>query len=86
MWQYSIVEDVVSRRPSDVNLASRERAPATLRYWRSVGDCGPKSFKLGRRVLYRRADVERWIAAGSVRVEHAFEAPPPDMQSEATEK
>lgn len=36
--------------------------PATLRYWRSVGDCGPKSFKLGRRVLYRRADVEQWIA------------------------
>jgi len=26
------------------------------------------------------------VAAGSVRVEHAFEAPPPDMQSEATEK
>lgn len=36
--------------------------PATLRYWRSVGECGPKSFKLGRRVLYRRADVEQWIA------------------------
>jgi predicted DNA-binding transcriptional regulator AlpA len=36
--------------------------PATLRYWRSVGDCGPKSFKLGRRVLYSRADIEQWIA------------------------
>jgi len=36
--------------------------PATLRYWRSVGDSGPKSFKLGRRVLYHRADVEQWIA------------------------
>ncbi len=36
--------------------------PATLRYWRSLRDCGPKSFKLGRRVLYHRADVERWIA------------------------
>nr|WP_255525346.1 helix-turn-helix domain-containing protein [Mycolicibacterium sp. BK634] len=36
--------------------------PATLRYWRSVGGCGPRSFKLGRRVLYRRADVEQWIA------------------------
>jgi predicted DNA-binding transcriptional regulator AlpA len=35
--------------------------PATLRYWRSVGDCGLKSFKLGRRVLYHRADVEQWI-------------------------
>jgi predicted DNA-binding transcriptional regulator AlpA len=37
-------------------------SPATLRYWRSVGDGGPKSFKLGRRVLYHRADVEQWIA------------------------
>jgi predicted DNA-binding transcriptional regulator AlpA len=36
--------------------------PATLRYWRCLGDSGPKSFKLGRRVLYHRADVERWIA------------------------
>jgi hypothetical protein len=23
---------------------------------------GPKSFKLGWRVMYRRADVERWLA------------------------
>jgi len=36
--------------------------PATLRYWRSVGGCGPRSFKLGRRVFYGRADVEQWIA------------------------
>jgi hypothetical protein len=35
--------------------------PATLRYWRSVGAGGPDSFKLGRRVMYRRADVERWL-------------------------
>lgn len=35
--------------------------PGTLRYWRSVGD-GPPSFKIGRRVVYRRAEVERWIA------------------------
>lgn len=39
--------------------------PATLRYWRSVGTGGPKSFKLGRRVLYRRADVEKWIGEAS---------------------
>lgn len=34
---------------------------ATLRYWRHAG-IGPASFKLGRRVVYRRAEVERWIA------------------------
>lgn len=34
----------------------------TVRYWRHVGK-GPKSFKVGRRVLYAREDVETFIAA-----------------------
>ncbi|WP_261327669.1 helix-turn-helix transcriptional regulator [Modestobacter marinus] len=39
------------------------RAPvATLRYWRHLGT-GPISFRLGRRVLYRRADLRTWIDA-----------------------
>jgi excisionase family DNA binding protein len=43
-------------------LAELLRRPVeTVRYWRFVGR-GPASFKLGRRVLYDRADVERWIA------------------------
>lgn len=33
----------------------------TLRYWRHAND-GPPSFSLGRRVVYRREQVERWIA------------------------
>ena len=33
----------------------------TLRYWRHVGSGGPPSVKLGRRVLYRRIDVETWL-------------------------
>ena len=37
------------------------RAPvATLRYWRHLGE-GPAGFRLGRRVVYRREDVDRWI-------------------------
>ena len=37
------------------------RAPvATLRYWRHLGT-GPRSFRLGRRVLYRRDDQHAWI-------------------------
>ncbi len=35
---------------------------ATLRYWRHLGT-GPASFRLGRRVVYRSADVEAWIDA-----------------------
>ncbi len=37
------------------------RAPvATLRYWRHLGT-GPRSFRLGRRVLYRQDDLHDWI-------------------------
>ena len=35
---------------------------ATLRYWRHR-NTGPRSFRLGRRVLYRRDDLHAWIAA-----------------------
>lgn len=39
------------------------RAPvATLRYWRHR-NTGPRSFRLGRRVLYRRDDLRAWIDA-----------------------
>ena len=36
---------------------------ATLRYWRHLGTGGPKSARVGRRVMYREADVEAWIEA-----------------------
>lgn len=45
------------------NLTTQEVAeifrtsPETVRFWRHVGR-GPKSFKVGRRVLYAREDVE----------------------------
>jgi hypothetical protein len=35
----------------------------TLRYWRYARAGGPASFKLGRRVMYRRADVEKWLGS-----------------------
>lgn len=37
-------------------------SPETVRYWRHVGK-GPRSFKVGRRVLYRDADVRSWADA-----------------------
>ena len=43
-------------------VAAVLRAPvATLRYWRHLG-VGPDGFRLGRRVVYRREDVDRWVA------------------------
>ena len=48
------------------------RAPvATLRYWRHLGT-GPRSFRLGRRVLYRHDDLRSWIDA-----QHGQVAPGP---------
>lgn len=44
-------------------LSEETRIPVgTLRYWRHAGK-GPESFKLGRRVVYRRSAVDAWIAA-----------------------
>lgn len=49
------------------NLTTEELAellrttPESCRYWRHVKK-GPKSFKVGRRVLYAREDVEAFIA------------------------
>jgi excisionase family DNA binding protein len=37
-------------------------SPETVRYWRQRGT-GPKSFRLGRRVLYAVEDVETWLDA-----------------------
>jgi predicted DNA-binding transcriptional regulator AlpA len=34
---------------------------ATLRFYRHRGQGGPKSFRLGNRVVYKRTDVEAWI-------------------------
>lgn len=35
-------------------------SPESVRFWRHVGK-GPKSFKVGRRVLYAVEDVEAWL-------------------------
>ncbi len=35
-------------------------SPATLRWWRQTG-AGPKSFKIGRRVMYKLEDLDRFL-------------------------
>lgn len=43
--------------------AERLRTPAaTLRYWRHTGT-GPKSFRIGGRVVYKAVDVEAYLDA-----------------------
>lgn len=44
-------------------VAALTRKPvATIRWLKATGQ-GPKCGKLGRRVIYRRSDVEAWIAS-----------------------
>lgn len=35
--------------------------PATLRYWRHK-EQGPPCFSIGRRVVYRATEIDRWLA------------------------
>jgi len=42
-------------------LAEKWKRPlSTLRYWRHIG-YGPRSFKIGGRVVYKVADIEAWV-------------------------
>jgi predicted DNA-binding transcriptional regulator AlpA len=42
-------------------IAERTSRPlATHRYWRHLG-VGPKTFRLGRRVVAFESDVEKWL-------------------------
>lgn len=41
--------------------AAAARAPvSTVRYWRAQS-IGPIGFKVGKRVLYRKRDVQAWL-------------------------
>lgn len=52
--------------PDDVLLTINEAAEIlhsyldTLRYWRHLGT-GPRSFKIGRRIFYRRSEDYCWL-------------------------
>lgn len=53
--------DTQSAHLTTVEVANECRtAVETVRYWRHIG-YGPPSFKIGRRVLYRREDVDAWL-------------------------
>ncbi|MFI0932947.1 helix-turn-helix transcriptional regulator [Streptomyces sp. NPDC021019] len=45
------------------DVAARYRtAASTVRYWRHIG-YGPKGVKVGRRILYSQAEIERFELA-----------------------
>jgi predicted DNA-binding transcriptional regulator AlpA len=43
------------------DVAELTRSPvSTVRYWRYRGT-GPRSFRIGKRIVYRRIDVQTWL-------------------------
>ncbi|MDX1878211.1 helix-turn-helix domain-containing protein [Mycolicibacterium sp. 141076] len=51
--------------------------PATMRFWRSANQ-GPASFTLGQRgrVVYRRSEIERWLAEQEQATRRGGDNPP----------
>lgn len=45
--------------PQEVSARLRTK-PETLKYWRYIGT-GPRFARIGRRVVYRRSEVEAWL-------------------------
>lgn len=59
---WSEEELCVMKYLTTMEVAEALRTPIeTVRYWRHIGK-GPKSFKVGRRVLYAADDLEAFIA------------------------
>jgi len=57
-----IAMDISTELLTTDEVAVITRAPvATVRYWRHLGT-GPRSFRVGRRVVYRRSEVEQWLS------------------------
>ena len=58
------VDDTIPVVPHLLTLdeaAAHLRTPiGTLRYWRHLG-IGPRGFRVGRRVMFRREDLEQWL-------------------------
>ena len=60
MSQKKPVEPPVLLDTRDLAARLKTPSPATLERWRSNGQ-GPRFIKVGRQVMYRESDVERWL-------------------------
>ena len=57
-------------------------SPRTLERYRVTGE-GPKFLKVGRRVLYRRSDLDGWLEN---KVRHSTSDPGPERDEEAKKR
>jgi hypothetical protein len=60
-WRMEITMNTSDELLTTAEVALISRAPvSTVRYWRHLGT-GPRSFRLGRRVVYIGHEVEQWL-------------------------
>lgn len=59
IWE-NIVDDSQYVDAADLEQMTGTKE-STWRYWASIG-VGPKSFKIGKRRVWRRVTVEAWLA------------------------
>jgi predicted DNA-binding transcriptional regulator AlpA len=55
------MSEVRSKILTLLEVSERTRIPPNSLRWMRQNGTGPKSGKLGRRVVYRESDVEAWI-------------------------
>lgn len=61
-------------------------SPESVRYWRTMGT-GPKSIKVGKRILYDREEVERWAASkADADPAEEYRAPEPRNMASSAER
>jgi exodeoxyribonuclease V alpha subunit len=61
-WLVGHATTRIGPRGRQVQVPLEVLEAVTVRHWRHLGT-GPRSFRLGRRVLYRRDDLRAWIDA-----------------------
>ncbi len=63
--QTEVKETMMEKLMTTGDVAEATRSTIdTVRYWRSAG-IGPSGFRVGKKVLYREADVIAWIESKS---------------------
>lgn len=55
--------DLMTTEQAAAEMFQGKISPMTIQWWRAKGR-GPRYIKIGRRVVYRRCDLESYIKAG----------------------
>jgi predicted DNA-binding transcriptional regulator AlpA len=56
------IQDTAEYLPESALCEEYPFSPRTVQRWRATGE-GPPYIRVGRRILYRRSDVEAWLSS-----------------------